>query len=136
MSIKTSIFLVLFSPLVAVFASCEKEPGEGGLATIQGRIWGRDLDNDGFPKENGEGYLGGERVYIGVAAAARTDYFETVRTSYDGTYTFPFLRKGDYRVWVFSRCDSCQLEDTVRMQTVTIRERKETVTVPDMTVEF
>lgn len=132
MTLKTNIFFLL---LAAVFlAACEKEPGEGGLATIQGKIWGRDLDNDGFVKT--EGYLGGERVYIGVADGSRTDYFETARSSYDGTYTFPFLRKGDYRVWVFSRCDTCALEDTVRLQTVTIRERKETVTLPDMTVEF
>ena len=134
MNVKTSILSIILLSIGSGLSSCEKEPGEGGLATIQGKVWGRDLDNDGFPKT--EGYLGGERVYIGVNDGARTDYFETVRTSYDGTYTFPFLRKGDYRVWVFSRCDSCLLEDTVRLQTATIRDRKETVTLPDMTVEF
>jgi hypothetical protein len=133
-TLKTRILSTVLISIATILASCEKEPGEGGLATIQGKVWGRDLDNDGFVKT--QGYLGGVRVYIGVDDGARSDYFETVRTSYDGTYTFPFLRKGDYRVWVFSRCDTCVLEDTVRLQTATIRERKQTVTLPDMTVEF
>lgn len=131
MTIKTSIFLLLLST-ATILTACEKEPGEGGRATIDGKVWGRDLDNDGFLKT--EGYLGDERVYIGVEGEAAS--FETVRTSYDGAYSFPFLRKGDYKVWVFSRCDSCALEDTAYIQTATIDERKETVTLGDFTVDF
>lgn len=118
--------------MTAVLAACEKEPGEGGRATVQGKVWGRDLDNDGFLKT--EGFLGDQRVYIGVDGEATS--FETVRTSYDGSYSFPFLRKGNYKVWVFSRCDSCALEDTAYIQTATIDDRKETVTLADFTVEF
>ena len=134
MNFQTGVLSTIFISAAAFFAGCEKEPGEGGRATIQGKVWGIDLDNDGFPKT--EGYLGDQRVYIGVNEGGRTDYFENVRTSYDGTYTFPFLREGDYRVWVFSRCDTCALEDTVRIQTATIGDRKETVTLPDFTVQF
>ncbi len=131
MTPKTILNSLLFT-ITAVLAACEKEPGEGGRATVQGKVWGRDLDNDGFLKT--EGFLGDQRVYIGVDGEATS--FETVRTSYDGSYSFPFLRKGDYKVWVFSRCDSCALEDTAYIQTATIDDRKETVTLADFTVEF
>lgn len=125
-----NILSLLFFALLAV--SCRKEPGEGGLASIQGKVWARDLNNNGFVKT--EGYIGDQRVYIGVED--ETTSFETVRTSYNGSYKFPFLRKGDYKVWVFSRCDSCLLEDTAFIQTITISERKEEVTLPDFKIDI
>lgn len=115
----------------ALGAGCRKEPGEGGLATVQGKVWARDLDNDGFLKT--EGYIGDERVFIGVEGESTS--FESVRTSFDGSYKFSFLRKGTYSVWVFSRCDSCTLEQAARIQTATVEDRKETVTLPDFSID-
>jgi hypothetical protein len=122
-------FLLL---LAALASGCRKEPGEGGLATVQGKVWARDLDKDGFVKT--EGYIGDERVFIGVDGENTS--FESVRTSFDGSYRFSFLRKGNYKVWVFSRCDSCVLEQATRIQTTTVDARKETITLPDFSIDI
>lgn len=118
--------------LLLAGASCKKEAGEGGLATITGKVYATDISSSGVLKA--EGYLGEARVYISVAG--ETAFFEDTRTSYDGSYRFDFLRKGSYDIWTYSDCDTCQWAQKYQIQSVTIDDKRETVTVPDLHIIF
>jgi uncharacterized protein (DUF2249 family) len=78
--------------------SCSKEEGYGGLATIQGKVYGKDFNSHGALVS--EGYVGDMKVYI--SKHDNPNYFDKVDTSYDGSYKFEYLQKGTYDVWVFA----------------------------------
>jgi hypothetical protein len=96
-----SPFLFLFC---FTFSSCEKEPGEGGLASIQGKVY--ILEYNGNCSElRFEYYAVDEDVYI--IAGDDPSYFERVRTGPDGTFWFPYLREGRYTIYALS--EDCSL---------------------------
>ncbi|MFN8396620.1 MAG: SdrD B-like domain-containing protein, partial [Bacteroidia bacterium] len=82
--------------MVVVAVACEKEPGKGGLATISGKVWGRDINANGFLHDSG--YAGAVKVYISYGDHEWVDASET--TSPTGDYAFQGLQKGDYRIFV------------------------------------
>ena len=63
-------------------------------------------------------------------------HFDDVRTSYDGSYEFPFLRKGSYDVWVFGECDTCNKTQMFDLKTVEISGKRETVIVDDLRIIY
>lgn len=117
--------------LLLAFASCTKEPGEGGRASITGKIWVQDY-NGNCTQLRDTFYGIDENVYI--IAGNDPSYFERVKTGPDGTYWFPYLRKGDYTVYALS--ENCEVPGELEAVTVkvTIDERKQQVVVPDITV--
>ena len=78
---------------------CKKPAGPGGKATITGKIYARDFDNEQKYKLS-EGYASGERVYITYGDDTQSS--DDVRTGPDGTFGFKFLNKGNYRITVYS----------------------------------
>ena len=128
-SLRNIFRITLFSSLaLLLFSSCEKEPGDGGLATIKGKVLSYRFDNDGVLVDSG--YVGGVRVYISYGDNTWVD--DDVRTSYTGEYAFEWLQKGDYTIWVISDCPTCpenQQEDILK---VSVDERKETVETRDL----
>jgi hypothetical protein len=127
---KTTIGYLLFTTLLA---ACQKDAGPGGLATVKGKVYGRDITTGGNLKA--EGYLPDWRVYISVSGDP--GYFEDMKTSYDGSYEFKFLRKGNYDVWAFSDCDTCLIKTQLVMKKgIKVSDKKETVTVPDIEVIY
>lgn len=123
---------VLAIAALFVLTACKKEPGEGGLATIQGKLYAYEYNNYGEVIDSG--YLAGERVFISYGNNGNAD--DDVRTSYDGSFQFEWLQKGEYAVWSISRCDSCPLSQTYTKQVITIDERRETVTTPDLIINI
>ncbi len=123
--------ITLFTLLAVLFAGCEKEPGEGGLASISGKIYVQDY-NGNCTELRDEYYGIDEEVYI--IAGDDPSYFERVRTGPDGTYWFPYLRKGNYTVYSLSEnCDAPgQLEAVER--DVQINDRREDKVLPDIVV--
>ncbi len=126
----------LFSALVllsSVLLSCKKTAGEGGQATIKGKVWVEDW-NAGFTIKNGE-YAGADYdVYIIYGDDA--SYGDKASASYDGQFEFKYLRKGDYKVYVYSKDKTLnsQSGDTVLVKNVTVSERKQTVALETFTV--
>lgn len=123
---------IVFLMLCLLSLACKKDAGPGGLATIKGKVYGRDVTSSGNLKA--EGYIGDVRVYISVAG--NPSYFDDTRTSYDGSYEFRFLRKGSYDLWVYSDCDTCAWKQKYEVKSVEISSKKETVTVPDFNIIF
>ncbi len=89
----------LFIILLIVFSSCAKEEGEGGTATVKGKVIIHLVSDDfltsyaTFPDEEQDVYI----MY------GDDDFFsDNTETHYDGTFRFPYLRKGNYRVYAYS----------------------------------
>jgi len=95
--------LLLFAlplSIAILISSCSKEPGVGGNATIHGKVYAK-YYNKLFTVYLGEGYSGDNDVYI--IYGDDQSYGDRTRTSYDGTYEFKYLRKGKYKVYVYSK---------------------------------
>jgi hypothetical protein len=122
--------LILFICLILI-TSCEKDPGEGGRASIQGKIFVEDYNGnctillDSF-------YGIDEEVYI--IAGDDPSYFERVRTGPDGTYWFPYLRKGKYKVYALSEPCGVPGEREAVVVEAEITERKEQLVLDDIIV--
>jgi hypothetical protein len=83
-----------------VLVSCSKEAGEGGTSSIRGKVHAR-YYNDLFTSYLGEGYDPDEDVYIVYGDDAT--YSDHLKTNYDGSYEFKYLRKGTYRIFAYSK---------------------------------
>src|SRR5438132_3252019 len=84
--------------LLALFPSCKKDAGTGGLATIHGKVMTYNFDNDGVLVDSS--YGGDIRVSISYGDHTWVD--DDTRTSYTGDYAFEWLQKGDYKICVIS----------------------------------
>ena len=126
---KKYIYLILLS---VALLSCSKDEGYGGLATTKGKVYGKDYNSSGYLV--GEGYLGDVSVYI--SASGSTDYFDKVDSAYDGSFTFNYLQKGTYDIWVFGDCDTCTWDQNFVKKTITISSSRETVTTEDFVITF
>lgn len=129
-------FLTAILALCVLIISCKKEPGEGGTSTLKGKITVRDY-NGSFPAPFFTDYGAQEEdVYIIYGDGTTSD--NRTRTSYDGTYEFKYLRKGTYKIFVYS-------DDTnfvspapggkvVIEKTVEITKNKSEVAIPEIMI--
>ena len=100
-----ALFAVLFA-LSLLISGCNKEPGEGGRAEIQGTVYEQRF-NETTNLPIGNAYpLSDYRVAIiyGDGDFANDD----TRTGPEGQFNFPWLRTGDYRIYVISECNAYQ----------------------------
>jgi hypothetical protein len=120
------------SVLVAlIFSSCQKNPGEGGSSQISGRLIAQKFD--AFGALIAEYDLADERVYI-IYGENSNVYDDNMRSSFDGSFRFDFLRKGKYRVFVYSKCPSCPGGEEAIIREVEITRNKEKIVIPTITV--
>jgi hypothetical protein len=113
------------------FFSCEDQPGEGGKASIQGKVYVKDFNGnctvllDSF-------YGIDEEVYI--VAGDDPSYFERVRTGPDGTFWFPYLRRGKYEIYALS--EPCNVSGELEAVSISIEieDRKDDITTEDIIV--
>jgi hypothetical protein len=127
-----TLHLVLIGPLLvaSMLVSCEKEPGKGGLASIQGKVYGYDLNAQGILHDSG--YAGGFKVYMSYGDNDWVDASET--TSPTGDYCFKGLQKGVYRLAIYSKCDSCLFNQRYFEQAAEIKETRQIAVLPDFVV--
>lgn len=89
---------------IASLASCTKNAGYGGNATLEGVVMARKINPvsgaiiASYPMPD-------ERVYI--IFGSDNFYGDEIRTFYDGSYRFKNLRKGSYTVYGYSFCNTC-----------------------------
>mgnify|MGYP002655173270 CR=1 FL=1 len=122
---------IIFAVTLAVgFTSCSKEAGEGGTSSIQGKIFGYDVNTSGIVTDSA--YVQGARVYITYGEGTTVD--DDVRTSYTGDYIFRGLRKGKYTIFVYSQCNGCPFNQEVVKQTIEITDNKQVVIAPDIKI--
>ena len=126
--------LVITITLSLLSIGCKKPAGEGGQATIQGKVYIENWNGNFTVLDDGY-YAQGEHVYI--IYGDETSVGDNVRTSHDGSYKFPNLRMGSYKVYALSKdsTSGAPLSKTVEiLQEVEITEKKEEITLPTITI--
>lgn len=126
------IFLMV-SILGIIISGCKKEPGEGGRAKIRGKVYCKNYNSE-FTVLINEYYAPGENVYI--IYGDNTTVGDNVKTSSDGSFEFPYLRKGKYKIFAVSKdTTSPGLTGEVSViKEIEIKSKKETVIVPDLVI--
>ena len=116
-----------------ILSACQIPEGPGGLATIKGKIYVKEY-NDEFNVLLGEYYGGEEEVYI--VYGDDDVYSESMDTHYDGAFQFEYLRKGNYKIFVYSRdsLNPFSPMDTVVIREVEITSKRETVDLGDVLI--
>ncbi|MBK6341131.1 MAG: carboxypeptidase regulatory-like domain-containing protein [Flavobacteriales bacterium] len=114
----------------ALLVSCSKEPGEGGRAEIRGLLYeqrynGSSLQGQPYP-------IADARVAIIYGDGEYAD--DDTRTGPNGEFRFAWLRKGDYRLYAISECQSCPSGEEGVYVDVTITGRKQVVNVGTITI--
>lgn len=97
---KIELVLVVF---ILVFISGCKKPGIGGDAKISGYVhvqkWNATFTQclGSFP---------GKDVYVYIVYGDHLGYDKRIKTDYNGAFMFPYLYKGDYTIYCYSRDSS------------------------------
>ncbi|MFA4851163.1 MAG: hypothetical protein WC868_01420 [Bacteroidales bacterium] len=124
------IFFILFI-IIILTNSCSKEPGEGGRASIKGKVFTVNY-NASFTVPQDSGYLGGQKVYIiygdEIAVGDNQD------SNSEGAFEFKYLRKGKYKVYVYTEVKQNYIDSAV-VQSVEITEKKQTLELPDFRIK-
>lgn len=127
--------ILLASATILLFATCKKGPGEGGRAFITGKLFVKNYTSPPCPCSLKEQYYAqGENVFI--IFGDEPGVGESVKTSYDGSFRFQYLRKGKYKIFSLSKDTSSTTNSkTVEsMVEVEIKKSNETINLPDLVI--
>jgi hypothetical protein len=113
--------------------SCKKQPGEGGFASIEGKVYVKNYDIY-FSILTSQYYLPAETVYIIYGDG--TEIGNTVKTSYDGSFKFNYLRKGKYKIYVLGKDSSLANRSNPKTELleITITEKKQKKVLDDLII--
>ena len=128
---KSKILLLTFLILL-LFNSCKKE-GIGGDASITGYVHVQKW-NSTFTQYVGE--YDGKDVYVYIVYGNHAGYDKRIKTDYKGQFEFPYLYKGDYTVYVYSR-DSSFIDPSGTipvLRNINITKRTETVNLDTISI--
>jgi hypothetical protein len=124
--------LIISLLVVMLFASCSKNEGSGGTATIRGRVLVKEY-NSTFTILKDTYYGQDEDVFIIYGDEKVVG--ERVRTTYDGYYEFRWLRPGSYQVYCYSKDSTLQtLAKIPVIRDVMIDDKKDVVEVEEMII--
>lgn len=127
----TNISVLFALIIVFSFSSCKKGPGEGGRASIKGKVFSVNY-NSSFTVPQDSGYLGAQKVYLiyGDDIIVGDDQ----DSNNEGAFEFKFLRKGNYKVYVYTKTLANHLDSAI-VQEVEISDRKQTIELPDFKIK-
>jgi hypothetical protein len=122
--------------LTALAASCTQTPGDGGRASLTGHVEeearlvltnGNSAQGEPYPARD-------HNVFLIYGDNVGPD--DQVETNFEGNFVFPWLRPGDYTVYVYSEDTSGvnPPQDLVVLQQVTIESPGQTVVLDTMRV--
>lgn len=123
--------------VLLLFAACNKEAGEGGTAVITGKVSVMDVSYDALEQEYDTTYYYAEKedVFIIYDSNLTDVYDDAFETSWDGTYRFEFLRKGDYTLFAYSDCDNCPSGKEPIFLSAEVTENNQTFILPDLVIQ-
>jgi hypothetical protein len=81
---------------------------------------------------NDSGYLGGQKVFINYGDQLGVG--DDVDTDHEGNFLFPYLRPGDYTIYVYTKKLTNNTLDSSIVQKVSIDTRKQEVNLPDFEI--
>ena len=95
MTNKIKLILPIFI-LLMVFSSCRKVEGPGGSVTIKGVV----IERNHVGTSIFEYPAADQDVYI-IYGSENSFYDDDISTSYDGSFEFRYLQKGDYQIFAY-----------------------------------
>ena len=115
------------------FVSCKKNAGEGGFASIEGKVYVKNYDQY-FSYITSEYYLPSETVYI--IYGTDSEVGNTVKTSYDGYFKFNYLQKGKYRIYVLGKDSNLvsRVNPKESLMEINITQKKQKVVLEDLVI--
>jgi len=117
--------------ILLVFSACSKEEGEGGNATIKGKVFANDFDSDG--EFVGQYYVSEADVYI---VYGDDDFYnDNVKTHHDGSFRFEYLRPGNYQLYTYSKCRTCVEPQVPVFVDVVIAENDQVIELEDIVIQ-
>jgi len=123
----------LFIAIILIFGlSCKKIEGQGGTSSISGKIYLIDLNSHGDTLA--QYYAADEDVYIIYGKNSNT-YNDDFATSFDGSYKFEYLQKGFYKIFAYSKCDTCASEIEVVLKEIEITENYKEYVLDDLIIK-
>lgn len=127
------LFLIMVTAFyLTILYSCKKDPGEGGTSSLFGKVYAKDY-NSTFTVLQGQYYV--PDMWVFIVYGDEKDYGNRIRTSYDGTYEFKYLRPGNYHVYVYSKDSTLQTNASVAvLKDVTISKQYTETEIPDITI--
>lgn len=128
------IFFLTAIILLGIFFilnSCKKEAGEGGNSSIRGKVHATNY-NATMTSVIDSAYSGEENVYI--IYGSQFTYGDRQDSNNDGAFEFKYLRKGKYKVYVYSKSKLTLRDDSVVTKEVEITEKKQTVELKDIRI--
>ncbi len=130
---KSKSILLLSTVLLFAFYACKKEPGEGGKASVTGKVLVKDY-NTSFTQLIGEYYAPAEDVYI--IYGDHEIYDDDMKTNHDGSFKFNYLQEGKYTIFVYSKDSTGQIASGVEPVFVEfeITDKKEDVVLEDIII--
>jgi len=126
---KLNLLVVL--TIIFSISGCKKVEGEGGTSSISGSVYVEEYD--AFGQIVSEYYSPDERVFI-IYGNDDNVYDDDFRTSFDGTFQFDFLTKGNYRIFAYEDCPSCPSGESAVIVDVTIEKNKSSIVLPDIII--
>lgn len=131
------IFIITAFSILLI--SCKKEAGQGGRATIKGKVYAEYWDKS-FSAKRDSSYAPNIDVYI--IYGNESTFGDDQKTSFDGSYEFKYLQKGKYKIYAYTRDSSGVATGQLNtfapniavVKEVEIKERKETVEVDDIKI--
>jgi hypothetical protein len=138
---------IAFIALAALFTityACKKPPGEGGTSSIKGTIYTKNY-NSNFSTLLGQ-YPGAD-VDVYIIYGEEVSFGDRTRSGPDGVFEFKYLRKGNYKIYVYSKDSvatvgypysmtnpNVNAPDMAVFKDAEISKRKETIDVGTFTI--
>lgn len=126
--------IAVYSTLLILVSNsgCKKDAGQGGAATIKGKLLVSNYNSQVTPVGDDDG-AAGETVYILYGDNTIPD--DNEKTSYDGTFEFKYLRKGTYTIFAYSLDKSSAIPvETIVSRTIEIKDKKEVADLSDFII--
>ena len=126
-------FLISTFLLLILATACTKEEGLGGNATIEGKVYILDYNQE-LTNKLGEFY--GADIDVFIIYGDDVIYADDFTTNYDGSYHFTHLRPGKYSVFAYSE-DTTGISETEIFpvfKEIEITDKNETVIVDDIII--
>ena len=127
---------LLWIMALSLLVGCAKDEGEGAHPSISGKVILQQY-NSTFTVLSYEAEAADYDVFI--VYGDEIGFSDKTETDYKGEFTFPYLREGDYTVYVYSKVNSSEAingqapEEEALVQNISI-DKKEDVVTADFTV--
>jgi hypothetical protein len=116
--------LFVLSIVILSLTSCSKYEGEGGSSTIKGIV--REQKYNSLGNVIAEYPIADQDVYI-IYGNESNFYDDDIKTSYDGSFEFRYLKKGNYRIFVYEDCNTCPSGKKEVMKTLEITKNNQII---------